>query len=794
MSAWRSNLLGIAAALLCILVPLAVAPWFHSEFRAPKLALVLALGIPAALLALNGPTRRALGRMHALLALALPSLVPVLTREPVSWAALGTGLAAGAFLLVPLHLGAATGAGIPALRALARALGMGALLVLAIGVLRRWTHACDWIPDRADVAFSATIGNSNEVAEYAAPIALLLFLLPRPRFLDLLLGASAAALVVLSESRAGLLVLGLGSVVGGVQLLRCGERKHGVVVLGSMAVIAALLLLAPAWAEQRQRALTIFDPDHPSNAVRLSLWRSTTELSLASQPLGVGPGHFEAAYPRFREAGEWQAAGRASVAESPHNEFLWLASELGLGGVLLCIGCGLLLVQRVRRLSGGDAAALPALTALFLGCALLALVRSPFHHPCGTLALGLAGGWLLRTTSRDEDWSAWWGAGLASMLLLAAACMAFLDVREDLCTGTARRELVAADHWFRNGAPDTGIACTLASAAAVREVATAPFTTQHAFRAAVVAAELDSLAEALRSTSSVPEALEGMGDRAQHLLRFTLRSDPAHVPARLLLAEVLQQRSASQGTADGTIGAEDCLREGIAWIPQAPGLRARLAELLERRGRLRDALLELRQESPCQPRSLELAGRLGRLELMAGGGLPDSLRLRFETQASNASLVEAASHADAAGRSTEAMNSALRALAAAPFDETALDIVVRHGYAAREEPWTELAARATARAKYLLAEREARMGDLNAAKRNLRLALARDPALAPALMLHAALLADGGERDAARRALTALRDLVQDDGALRSALEAHPLFARPTTAALISEVFTSTDR
>ncbi len=793
MSARRASLLGIAAALLCILVPLAVAPWFHGEFRAPKLLVLACIGIPAALAALDEAVRRALHSTHLLLIFLLPSFIAAAVHDGGSLASIATALTACASFLVPLHLGAACGGGLSALRTLARALGAGALLVLLAGILRRTTGALDWIPDRADVAFSATIGNSNEVAEYATPVLLLLLLLPRPRWPDFLLATAALALVVLSESRAGLLALALGLAAGSAVLCRGPQRKHAHLLLAGLGIVALALLTLPACASLRARALSTFDPEHPTNAVRLALWSGGARLAIESQPLGCGPGGFEASFPPFREAAEWQRAGAASAAESPHNEVLALAAEYGVGGLLWLFGITLLGVARWRRLGSEEAGARGALFGLAVAFLVFALVRSPAHHPTGLLALGLALGWMFAATRRAAPASktpAW----LAGGFLVAALAGTCADVVEDLRTGIARRELAAADHWFRHAEPARGVAATLASAEAVRSISAAPFTPAHAFRTAVVSAELGALAEALKNSGALPPELAGMEELTQKLLRHTLEAEPANVPARLLLSEVLAGGANSGGRADGVAAAEDVLREGLLRTPEAPGLRARLATLLLRSARPREALLTLRGESRAVPITDALALELGRLELLHGGGTAASLRPGAELGNGAHARLESARRADVDARSREALEWALQVLADTPFNDEALDLVVRHGYGAREEDATHLAHAATARAKFLLARRELTLGDSAAARRNLKLALARDPELAPALLLEARLLLADGSRAAALTLLTTLRELVNDDLALRRALAEDTRSSQHLDATALLAIFSAPRR
>ncbi|MSR74755.1 MAG: hypothetical protein EXS14_04705 [Planctomycetes bacterium] len=770
---------GALSALWILALPLAVAPWFHSEFAAPKTLLLAAVGIPLALLLLWQRRNHAvLAPLHLLCLLLVPlACVSTLQCTPDA-AQLAAALMLLAAPLVALQIGAGSGGSLQALRALARALGTATLLVLAVGLVRRHTELLGWIPDRADVAFSSTLGNSNEVAEFAAPIAVLLLLLPGMRFADAGLALTALVLSGLSESRAGLLAITLGLLAGSALLLRTRARHQGQLILGALLLLVLCVALLPNLEPLRARALSAFDSAHPTNAVRLELFSSTLDMAVANLPFGVGPGRFEAEYPRFRSAAEWHAAGPNSAVESPHNEVLFVAAEGGVLGLALCAGIALLCFLRWRRLPAERAEARGAILGVVIVLSVFALVRSPFHHPCGTLAAGLCVGWLFAAGAPSAGPTRLWIAIGISMLLLAALLGAALHTHEDWLTGRARRQLSAFDHHVRHKAQSEAMAAVQDCADTIASLAAEPFGTAHAYRAALVARELAALGIALENVGTRPAWLGHAQSSTRALIAHVQKHDALHLPARLLQAEELLRIEDTALVPAALREAEQLLRDTIKLLPQAPGTREVLAEILLRTARPNDALRLLREEAEfaTQP-SNALLRKIGSLDLLHAGHEAQSLRWLLPYTHAESPLLEAARAADVAERSSDALDKALCILAHDAIHPEALDLVIRHGFAAQRDAERLLANRATARAKLALALQAINNGDSAAATRNLQLALSRDSELAPAHLLsaHAALLRS--DSAAANAAITTLRTLGLDTTSIRTACNADPVLA-----------------
>ena len=76
---------------------------------------------------------------------------------------------------------------------------------------------------------------------------------------------------------------------------------------------------------------------------RLNLWQHTLEMVAANPLLGVGLGNWQYQYPAFSRGDQVNVSASPS---RPHNDLLWIASELGLLG-LLAFGAILVVVGRM---------------------------------------------------------------------------------------------------------------------------------------------------------------------------------------------------------------------------------------------------------------------------------------------------------------------------------------------------------------------------------------------------------------------------------------------------------------
>ena len=125
----------------------------------------------------------------------------------------------------------------------------------------------------------------------------------------------------------------------------------------SSPAVAATSLLAPG-----------------SDRGRLAMWKHTIEI-IADNPLtGVGLDNWEFVYPRYDRGDKITGA---SEPVRPHNDFLWIASELGLIGLALYLWLLFVAFRTVHRLLQRGSEEAQA-TVLACGVALVALLG----HSC----------------------------------------------------------------------------------------------------------------------------------------------------------------------------------------------------------------------------------------------------------------------------------------------------------------------------------------------------------------------------------------------------------------------------
>ena len=259
--------------------------------QAPQrtLAAVLALippGVALVLAARAGEVSRTL----ALIAVAVVALASVM----VGAAQLAGGAASPFYLYGPEHAGYVTGF---------QANRNAAADVLAIG----------WL---ALVALAA--GNRSRFAGPARRTAL---------------GAALALLAggaLLTGSRAGIVLFAATALTGGWWLL--GTKRIGGRGLATLALVPALLVAIVAAPRPGGGALTpiaarFADFDDP----RIELWTDTLYAARTTWPAGSGMGSF---VPAFAAAERLEVVD-ASRANRAHNDFLELALEAGLAGLLV---------------------------------------------------------------------------------------------------------------------------------------------------------------------------------------------------------------------------------------------------------------------------------------------------------------------------------------------------------------------------------------------------------------------------------------------------------------------------
>ena len=121
------------------------------------------------------------------------------------------------------------------------------------------------------------------------------------------------------------------------------QRHRLMVVAGLTASVIALLLVIPGPAQEIKRGFNEIaavtdpaqDPEFSSMGIRIVMWDHTIKM-IANKPiLGSGAGSFEIDYGQVAESrSEGWRAGRSN---DPHQQFLHIAAEYGLVGLVLLV-------------------------------------------------------------------------------------------------------------------------------------------------------------------------------------------------------------------------------------------------------------------------------------------------------------------------------------------------------------------------------------------------------------------------------------------------------------------------
>ncbi|MDH7499930.1 MAG: O-antigen ligase family protein, partial [candidate division NC10 bacterium] len=252
----------------------------------------------------------------------------------------------------------------------------------------------------------STLGNTGYVAEFlilVLPLSLTRFLAapsPLGRLLYFLSTLLLLSLLFRTSCRGGW-VAALGSFLLMAAALAMKLRSKSALpsfrlrplapfLLVGLLLLGFLILYQPqSLLQGAARLQSIFDLQFPTNRVRILIWKGTLQLVSQHPWLGVGLGNFEFAFPRFRSLEEWLISERLPLAEA-HNDYLHMAAELGIPGLLLFLWLLFTLFAmsiRILRSSASPASYLRslAITAGLVGLFIYAFFGFPLRNPVPSL-------------------------------------------------------------------------------------------------------------------------------------------------------------------------------------------------------------------------------------------------------------------------------------------------------------------------------------------------------------------------------------------------------------------------
>ena len=144
--------------------------------------------------------------------------------------------------------------------------------------------------------------------------------------------------VLLTQSRGGMIVVLVASVF--ILSARYGWKLAG---SGLVCLVVAGLLLPTPLRERVQAE----HQQNPVSYARWQMWQGAL-TQMAEHPFGIGLGLYQYTYPRYAFPVEGEIARYGKVAQTPHNDYLQLGVEMGIGAVIV-VAVGVFMMGRELR-------------------------------------------------------------------------------------------------------------------------------------------------------------------------------------------------------------------------------------------------------------------------------------------------------------------------------------------------------------------------------------------------------------------------------------------------------------
>lgn len=237
------------------------------------------------------------------------------------------------------------------------------MLISVYGLIQ--TQGIDFSNWETGSAPISTLGNVNFAAGYlitVIPLSLTMLLITRSHWRRTILALASLLMLghlFLTKSRGAWVGLTIALAIMGTSFLR--KKLHGqgpkvkkVFLPMTVTILILALFLSSPWGKPgREEASSIFDPDHPSNAFRILVWKSSLKMIKDNPFLGIGIGNFKLIYSRYRSLEEWKISGINVQVLKGHNDYLQIASEMGLIGLGLFFWIIISMVK-LYRIGKGD--------------------------------------------------------------------------------------------------------------------------------------------------------------------------------------------------------------------------------------------------------------------------------------------------------------------------------------------------------------------------------------------------------------------------------------------------------
>ena len=201
------------------------------------------------------------------------------------------------------------------------------------------------------------IGNTNALAGYidvAIICAYLLYPMAGPGPERILLTATLPVLflgLALTFSRAGLIALAITVLFVWYYVAR---QRGFILLISSISMICVLTYVLPyAFWQRAESIVPAIQREQDTFGTRVRLWRVALRMIEDRPVVGVGPGNFIAAFPRYARGGDQRLQNL-----NPHNTYASVSAENGLvGGALFLLIAAFALMKAHRAVSVGRATA-----------------------------------------------------------------------------------------------------------------------------------------------------------------------------------------------------------------------------------------------------------------------------------------------------------------------------------------------------------------------------------------------------------------------------------------------------
>ncbi|MCW5797468.1 MAG: O-antigen ligase family protein [Nitrospira sp.] len=254
--------------------------------------------------------------------------------------------------------------------------------------------------------------------------------------------------VILTQSRGGMIVLLVSTAF--ILTVRYGWKLAGSCLV--LLVLAGLLVPTPL----RERVF-VEHQQNPVSYARWQMWQGAI-AQMADHPLGIGLGLYQYTYPLYAFPVEGEISRYGKVAHTPHNDYLQIGVEMGVGALLVFwAGIGLVvrdLLQVLRtRLSRWQRSLILGIGGGGIALLVHAALDSSLRESALAILLVLCAG-LIVSAARIANGSTdaihvipiqsrpLWGMSAACLLLLLGAEVSRLGMAW-LTFDTASRQAVA---------------------------------------------------------------------------------------------------------------------------------------------------------------------------------------------------------------------------------------------------------------------------------------------------------------------------------------------------------------